>query len=425
MKYNVDVDLKPRPVLQELIEDLTNKMLAQKQVLADCGEYADPALVQGLKADIRLLDQVIERCYAQQELIDMRNHKGEHPRMGATDVCPLIPISGITMEETIKYAHKLSKKVGEELNIPVYCYEYAATKKDRQNLANCRKGEYEGLQKKLLDKNWKPDYGPSTYNESVAKSGATAISARDFLVAYNINLNTTSTRRANAIAFDIREAGRIKRDKNKINGKILKDKKGNPLRQPGLFKYVKGIGWFIEEYGVAQISYNLTNINISPLHEVFDKTCEKAQKRGVEPDRIIFADKMANAEHLARHKLADLFIDTFPYTAHTTCSDALWSSLPVITHIGQSFASRVSASLLTAIGLSELITKTEKEYEELTFKIANNKSLLNEIKKKLNKNRLIKPLFNTKLFTKNIESAFVIMHERYHSNIMVKNIEIK
>ena len=152
---------------------------------------------------------------------------------------------------------------------------------------------------------------------------------------------------------------------------------------------------------------------------------KEAQKRGIEPDRIIFADKMSNAEHLARHRLADLFIDTFPYTAHTTCSDALWSSLPVVTLIGQSFASRVSASLLTAIGLSELITKTEKEYEKLTFKIANNKSLLNEIKKRLHKNRLIKPLFNTKLFTKNIESAFVIMHERYHSNILVKNIEIK
>ena len=152
---------------------------------------------------------------------------------------------------------------------------------------------------------------------------------------------------------------------------------------------------------------------------------KEAQKRGVEPDRIIFADKISNAEHLARHRLADLFIDTFPYTAHTTCSDALWSSLPVVTRIGQSFVSRVSASLLTAIGLSELITKKEKEYEELAFKIANNKSLLNEIKKKLNKNKLIKPLFNTKLFTKNIESAFIIMHERYYLNMPIQNIEIK
>ena len=152
---------------------------------------------------------------------------------------------------------------------------------------------------------------------------------------------------------------------------------------------------------------------------------KEAQKRGVEPDRIIFAEKMSNSEHLARHRLADLFIDTFPYTAHTTCSDALWSGLPVITKMGESFVSRVSASLLTAIGLPELITKTEKDYEELTFKIARDKSLLNEIKKKLNKNRAIKPLFNTKLFTKNIESAFQIMHERYHSDIPIKNIEIK
>ena len=154
-------------------------------------------------------------------------------------------------------------------------------KKKKKNLANCRKGEYEGLAKKIIDSSWKPDYGPCNFNESIKKSGATAISARDFLVAYNINLNTTSTRRANAIAFDIREAGRIKREGNKLNGKIIKDKNGNPVKQPGLFKHVKGIGWFIEEYGIAQISYNLTNINISPLHKVFDKTCERANHRGL------------------------------------------------------------------------------------------------------------------------------------------------
>ena len=216
-----------------------------------------------------------------QELIDMRLHSGEHPRMGATDVCPLVPISNISMEECIDWANILAKRVGEELNIPVYLYESAAKEEKRKNLANCRKGEYEGLSKKLIDSSWKPDYGPCIFNESVKKSGATAISARDFLVAYNINLNTTSTRRANAIAFDIREAGRIKREGNKLNGKIIKDKNGNPVKQPGLFKHVKGIGWFIEEYGIAQISYNLTNINISPLHKVFDKTCERANYRGL------------------------------------------------------------------------------------------------------------------------------------------------
>ena len=228
---------------------------------------------------------VIEAAYLliqkAQELIDMRTHKGEHPRMGATDVCPLVPISNISMKEVTKWAHILSKKVGEKLNIPVYCYENAALNKERKNLANCRSGEYEGLSKKINTKNWKPDFGPCEFNESVAKSGATAISSRDFLVAYNINLNTTSTRKANSVAFDIREAGRIKRVGHKINGKVIKDKDGIPLRTTGLFKSVKGIGWYIEEYGVAQISYNLTDINISPLHHVFDKTCEQATKRGL------------------------------------------------------------------------------------------------------------------------------------------------
>ena len=229
--------------------------------------------------------QVIDAAYLliqkAQELIDMSKHSGEHPRMGATDVCPLVPIANISMEETAGWAHKLGERVGRDLGIPVYHYEAAAKDEKRKNLANCRSGEYEGLSKKLVDPLWKPDFGPNEFNASVAKSGATAISARDFLVAYNINLNTTSTRRANAVAFDIREAGRLKREGEKITGKILKDENGKPLREPGLFKEVKGIGWFIEEYGVAQISYNLTNINISPLHDVFDKTCERAIARGM------------------------------------------------------------------------------------------------------------------------------------------------
>ena len=216
-----------------------------------------------------------------QELINMSLHKGEHPRMGAVDVCPLIPISNISMEETVKYAHKLSEKVGNDLKIPVYCYENAAKEQKRINLSNCRSGEYEGLSKKITTKEWKPDYGPNNFNESVVKSGATAISARDFLIAYNINLNSTSSRRANAIAFDLREAGRIKREGNKISGKIIKDSKGNPLRQPGLFKNLKGIGWYIDEYGISQISYNLTNINVTSLHDVFEKTCERANARGL------------------------------------------------------------------------------------------------------------------------------------------------
>lgn len=229
--------------------------------------------------------QVIEAAFRlikkASELIDMRTHSGEHPRFGATDVCPLVPISGITLEETAKYAHQLGERVGKELGIPGYFYEVAATEEKRKNLANCRNGEYEGLPKKLANPAWKPDFGPTTFTEHVAKTGAIAISARDFLIAYNINLNTTSTRRANAIAFDIREAGRIKREGNPITGKKVLDENGEPVRIPGKLKAVKGIGWFIEEYGIAQISYNLTNISITPMHIAFDETCKAATKRGL------------------------------------------------------------------------------------------------------------------------------------------------
>lgn len=212
------------------------------------------------------------------ELIDMSKHSGEHPRMGATDVCPLIPIANISMEETAKYAHKLGVRAGSELDIPFYMYESAATKKDRKNLATIRAGEYEGLAEKFKVATWKPDYGPARFN---AKSGATAIGARDFLVAYNINLNTTSVRRANSIAFDIRENGRIKRKGGKVNGAILKNKKGEPLRTKGACKAVKAIGWYIEEYGVAQISMNLTNLSQTSLHKAFEACNSSSEKRGI------------------------------------------------------------------------------------------------------------------------------------------------
>ena len=215
------------------------------------------------------------------ELIDMSKHSGEHPRFGATDVCPLVPISGISLEETALYAHKLGERVGKELGIPGYFYEKAAWEEKRTNLANCRSGEYEGLKDKLKDPLWVPDFGPADFNAGVAKTGAIAISARDFLIAYNINLNTTSTRRANAIAFDIREAGRIKMEGNPSTGKKVLDDKGEPIRIPGKLKAVKGIGWYIEEYGIAQISYNLTNIKITSMHEAFDATCKAADERGL------------------------------------------------------------------------------------------------------------------------------------------------
>ena len=211
----------------------------------------------------------------------MSKHTGEHPRFGATDVCPLIPIANISMDETAEYAHQLGKRVGDELGISGYFYENAATKEERRNLATVRSGEYEGLEKKLSDNNWLPDFGPKEYNGQIKKSGVTAISARDFLIAYNVNLNSTSTRRANAIAFDIREAGRVKREGNPITGKKVLDKHGEPIRIPGKLKAVKGIGWYIEEYGIAQISYNLTNISITSLHQAFDETVKAADKRGI------------------------------------------------------------------------------------------------------------------------------------------------
>jgi glutamate formiminotransferase/formiminotetrahydrofolate cyclodeaminase len=211
------------------------------------------------------------------ELIDMSKQKGEHPRFGATDVCPLVPIANISMEETAEYARQLGKRVGEELGISGYYYENAATSSDRKNLATVRSGEYEGLKEKLSKPNWKPDFGPTEFNQQIISSGVTAISARDFLIAYNVNLNSTSTRRANAIAFDIRENGRV----NTINGKNVLDKNGNPERIPGKLKAVKGIGWFIEEYGIAQISYNLTNISITSMHEAFYETGLCATERGL------------------------------------------------------------------------------------------------------------------------------------------------
>jgi glutamate formiminotransferase/formiminotetrahydrofolate cyclodeaminase len=200
------------------------------------------------------------------ELIDMSKHTGAHPRMGATDVCPLIPIADISMEETANYAQQLAKRVGEELDLPVYLYEAAQPNKERCNLSVIRAGEYEGFAKKIKQPEWKPDFGPAVFD---AKRGATVIGARDFLVAYNVNLNTTSTRRANAIAFDVREAGRT----------VVEN--GVKVNKPGSLKSVKAIGWFIEEYGVAQISINLTNINITPMHIAFDEVCKKADARGV------------------------------------------------------------------------------------------------------------------------------------------------
>ena len=268
-------------IIIDKIVDVIETVEGVKLLNVDPGKATNRTVITFVGEPEKVIKSAFLLIQKAQELINMSLHKGEHPRMGAVDVCPLIPISNISMEETIEYAHKLSERVGDDLNIPVYCYENAAKEQKRVNLSNCRSGEYEGLSKKITTKEWKPDYGPTKFNVSVVKSGATAISARDFLIAYNINLNSTSSRRANAIAFDLREAGRIKREGDNISGKIIKDSNGNPLRQPGLFKNLKGIGWYIQEYGIAQISYNLTNINVTSLHDVFEKTCERATARGL------------------------------------------------------------------------------------------------------------------------------------------------
>lgn len=227
-------------------------------------------------------EQVIEAAFQgakmAAQLIDMSKHKGEHPRFGATDVCPLVPIANISMEETVGYARRLAKRMGEELGISVYCYEFAASSEERRSLANCRAGEYEGLKEKLQQPEWKPDFGPDTLNE---RAGATAVGARNFLIAYNVNLNTTSVRRANAIAFDVREAGRVVREGDPLTGKIVTDENGEPVRIPGTLKKVRAIGWFIQEYGIAQISMNLTDITVTSIHQAFDEVSERARERGM------------------------------------------------------------------------------------------------------------------------------------------------
>lgn len=240
----------------------------------DPGKATNRTVVTMVGAPDAVVEAAFRAIKKAGELIDMSKHKGEHPRMGATDVCPLIPIANISMEETAAYAQQLAKRVGEELNLPVYLYEAAQPNKERNNLSVIRAGEYEGFFKKITLPEWKPDFGPTLFDE---KRGGTVIGARDFLVAYNVNLNTTSTRRANAVAFDVREAGRTKKE----NGKNVLDENGKPIVIPGSLKAVKAIGWYIEEYGIAQISINLTNINITPMHIAFDEVCKKADARGI------------------------------------------------------------------------------------------------------------------------------------------------
>lgn len=264
-----------------IIKQITDEISTVEGILlldVDPGKATNRTVVTFVGDPDAVLEAAFQGIAKAVSLIDMSRHKGEHPRFGAADVVPFIPVSGVTMEEAAAYARRLAERVGKELNYPVYLYEQAASSPERVNLAQVRAGEYEGLPKKLQDKDWKPDFGPSTF---VPRTGATAIGARDFLLAVNFNLNTTSTRRANAIAFDVREAGRVKRKGDQVTGEIELDEQGQEVRIPGKLKAAKAIGWYIEEYGIAQISMNLTNIGVTSLHTAFDAVAESALERGL------------------------------------------------------------------------------------------------------------------------------------------------
>ncbi|MDX9812726.1 MAG: glutamate formimidoyltransferase [Bacteroidales bacterium] len=244
----------------------------------DPGRDANRTVVTFAGSPEEVVEAAFRAAAKAAELIDMSKHHGEHPRMGAMDVCPLVPIAGVTMEECVGYARELAERIGTELGIPVYCYEHAAFDDRRRSLASCRSGEYEGLERKLRDPQWKPDFGPALFNP---RSGATVVGARDFLVAFNVNLNTTSVRRANAIAFDVREKGRPTREGGTLTGRIVRDAGGEPVMIPGSLKHVRAIGWYMEEYGIAQVSMNLTDISVTPVHQAFEEVSRKAAVRGL------------------------------------------------------------------------------------------------------------------------------------------------
>lgn len=263
------------------ITDMIESVDGVKLLDVDPGEATNRTVVTFVGEPEVVVEAAFKAVAKAAELIDMRRHHGAHPRMGATDVLPIVPVSGITLEECAELARKLAKRIADELSVPCYCYEAAALKPERKNLAICRKGEYEGLAERVGDENEAPDFGARPFDEQVACTGCTAVGARDFLIAVNYNLNSTSTRRANAIAFDVREKGRPVREGNPITGKKKLDENGNVIMQPGTLKGTKAIGWYIDEYGIAQVSMNITNINVTPLHVAFDEVCRCAQNRGL------------------------------------------------------------------------------------------------------------------------------------------------
>jgi glutamate formiminotransferase/formiminotetrahydrofolate cyclodeaminase len=263
------------------ITDEIEKSEGVKLLDVDPGEATNRTVVTFVGSPDAVMEAAFRSVRKAGQLIDMRKHHGAHPRMGATDVLPLIPVAGITLEECAALARKLAERIANEINIPCYCYEAAAFTKERHNLAVCRQGEYEALPEKLSATEKAPDFGARPYDEDVARTGCTAVGARDFLIAVNFNLNTTSTRRANAIAFDVREKGRPVREGNPITGKVMKDENGKTIMKPGTLKCTKSIGWYIDEYKIAQVSMNITNINVTPLHKAFDEVCRCAQNRGI------------------------------------------------------------------------------------------------------------------------------------------------
>jgi glutamate formiminotransferase / formiminotetrahydrofolate cyclodeaminase len=267
-----------------IIKQITNAIESVEEITlldVDPGQATNRTVVTFVGEPEFVIEAALNGMKKAAELIDMSKHSGAHPRFGATDVCPLVPVANISMDETVKYARILAERAGNELGIPIYCYESAALKPERKNLANCRAGEYEAIPQRISTPEWKPDFGPAEFTPAVKKSGVTAVGARDFLVAFNVNLNTTSTRRANAIAFDVRERGRKMREGNPVTGKLVKDEKGNQVWIPGTLKEVKAIGWFIDEFGIAQISMNLTNISVTPVHVAYDEVYKKANERGL------------------------------------------------------------------------------------------------------------------------------------------------
>lgn len=267
-----------------IIRQITDEIEGVKGVKlldVDPGEATNRTVVTFVGEPADVVEAAFRAVKKAGQLIDMRQHHGAHPRIGATDVLPIVPVSGITLEECAEISRQLAKRIADELNIPCYCYEAAAYKPERQNLAICRKGEYEGIAERINDDAEAPDFGRRPFDEQVARTGCTVVGARDFLIAVNFNLNTTSTRRANAIAFDVREKGRPIREGNPIVGKKLLNADGTPMMKPGTLKCTKAIGWYIDEYGIAQVSMNITNINVTPLHKAFDEVCRCAQNRGV------------------------------------------------------------------------------------------------------------------------------------------------